>query len=300
MSTTTIDTDGPPPDVAPAQPRRRISGRTLAYIVLGGALVLYLGPFIIQAVTSFKTDPDAAANPVSLVPDPLTTDAWNTVAGNNPAINAPILRWLGNSFIVTLCVTSGRVALASLAGYALARIKFPGRRLVAGGLLAVLAVPGIVLLIPKFLILQRLDMFDTYAGMILPLLADAVGILLMKAAFEAVPYELEEAALIDGAGVFMRFRKIVLPLTTPALITVVIISFQGSWNEFTHFLVATSDPDKATLNLGIARLTAGDLSGGTQFPLKLALATLATLPIAIVYIVFSRQFTRSIASSGIK
>jgi len=157
-----------------------------------------------------------------------------------------------------------------------------------------------VVLIPKFLILQRLSLFDTYYGMILPLLADAVGILLMKTAFEAVPYELEEAALIDGAGVFTRFRKIVLPLTRPALFTVIIISFQGSWNEFTHFLVATSDPDLATLNLGIARLTAGDLSGGTQFPLKLALATLSTLPIAIVYIAFSRHFTRSIATSGIK
>ena len=168
------------------------------------------------------------------------------------------------------------------------------------GLLAVLAVPGIVLLIPKFLVLQRLGLFDTYPGMILGLLADAVSILLMKTAFEAVPWEFEEAAIIDGAGAFTRFRRVVLPLTIPAVITVVILSFQGSWNEFPYFLVATSDPDLATLNLGIARLSAGTLGQGQQFPLKLALATLSALPIAIVYVFFSRYFTRSIASTGVK
>lgn len=283
-----------------ARKRRRSPARVFAYAVLGCGLLLYLGPFLIQVATSFKTDADAASNPVSLIPDPFTTDAWNTALGNNPAIDSPVPRWLANSFLVTISVTVGRVVLASLAGYALARIRFPGRRFVNASLFAVLAVPGIVLLIPKFLILQRLSLFDTYPGMILPLFADAVSILLMKTAFDAVPYELEEAALIDGAGVFTRFSRIVLPLTTPALITVVIISFQGSWNEFTHFLVATSDPDLATLNLGIARLTAGGFGSGQQFPLKLALATLSTLPIAVVYLFFSRHFTRSVASSGIK
>jgi multiple sugar transport system permease protein len=136
--------------------------------------------------------------------------------------------------------------------------------------------------------------------MILPLFADAMSILLMKTAFEAVPWELEEAAIIDGAGVFTRFRRVVLPLTVPALIAVVILSFQGSWNEFTHFLIATSDPDLSTLNLGIARLMAGTLGQGQQFPLKLALATLSALPIAIVYVFASRHFTRSVASVGLK
>lgn len=274
--------------------------RGLAYGVLGLGLVLYLGPFLIQLATSFKTDPDAAQNPVSLIPDPFTTDAWNAVAGNDPAVDVRMNRWLFNSFFVTITVTAGRVLLGSLAGYALARLRFPGKRIVSASLIAVIGVPAIVLLIPKFLILQRLGMFDTYAGMILPLFADAVGIMLMRTAFESVPYELEEAATIDGAGVLTRFRKVVLPLTVPALITVVILSFQGSWNEFTHFLIATADPDKATLNLGIARLTTGSLGSGTRFPLKLALATVSTLPIAIVYVFFSRYFTRSVANSGLK
>jgi multiple sugar transport system permease protein len=274
--------------------------RVLAYLVLAFGVVLYLGPFAIQVATSFKTDPDAVANPMSLIPRPPTLDAWRVVTGDSPAANPPILRWLGNSFLVTTSVTLGRVFLASLAGYALARLRFPGRGVVAAGLIAVLAVPGIVLLIPKFLVLQQLGLFNTYGGMILPLFADAMSILLMKTAFEAVPWELEEAAIIDGAGVFTRFRRVVLPLTVPALVAVVILSFQGSWNEFTHFLIATNDPDLATLNLGIARLMAGTLGQGQQFPLKLTLATLSALPIAIVYVFASRHFTRTTATTGLK
>jgi multiple sugar transport system permease protein len=281
-------------------PVLRAAVRIAAYSALALGVVMYLGPFLIQLVTSFKTDADAVNNPLSLIPDPVTLDAWRTVAGDNPAIDLPVNRWLANSFIVTVSITLGRVTIDCLTGYALARLRFPGRRVLVSALLAVLAVPGIVLLIPRFLVLTRLDLFNTYWGMIIPLFCDATGILLMRTAFQAVPYELEEAALMDGAGAFRRFRSVVLPLTWPAVITVVILSFQGSWNEFTHFLVATSDPDLATLNLGIARLSAGGLRGPSQFPLKLALATLSVIPIAVVYVFFSRYFTRSAATSGIK
>jgi multiple sugar transport system permease protein len=279
---------------------RKVGFRTVAYGLLALGTVLYLGPFLIQLATSFKTDAGATGNPVSLIPDPLSLDAWRVVFGANPAYAIPVGRWLTNSFVVTISVTLGRLAIDSLAGYALARLRFPGRRLVFATIIAVLAVPGIVLLIPRFLVVNQLGMFNSYSGMILPLLFDAVGILLMKTAFEAVPHELEEAARIDGAGVVRTYWSVVLPLVRPALVTVTILSFQGSWNEFTHFLVATSDPDLATLNLGIARLSAGDLRGAEQFPLKLALATLSTIPIAIVYIFFSRYFMRFGATTGIK
>ena len=167
-------------------------------------LVLYLGPFVIQVANSFKTDPDAVANPLSLIPDPFTTAAWKVALGRDPTVDSPVPRWIANSFFVTIVVTLGRVLLASLAGYALARLRFRGRGVVSAGLIAVMAVPGIVLLIPKFLVLNRLGIWDTYWAMTIPLFADAVGILLMKTAFEAVPIELEEAARIDGAGIFTR------------------------------------------------------------------------------------------------
>ncbi|MGH3681420.1 MAG: carbohydrate ABC transporter permease [Natronosporangium sp.] len=279
---------------------RKLTFRLVAYGLLTLGTILYLGPFLIQLATSFKTDATAAANPVSLIPNPVSTAAWEIVAGDNPAYAIPVARWVTNSFVVTGSVTLGRLVIDSLAGYALARLRFPGRPVVLATVIAVLAVPGVVLLIPRFLVVNQLGMFDTYAGMILPLLFDAVGILLMRAAFQAVPPELEEAARIDGASVLRTFWSVVLPLVKPALVAVTIFSFQGSWNEFTHFLVATSDPDLATLNLGIARLSAGDLRGPTQFPLKLALATMSVIPIAVVYVFFSRYFVRFGATTGLK
>jgi multiple sugar transport system permease protein len=280
-------------------PWRRVTVRVVGYGLLAFGVLMYLGPFLLQVVTSFKTNADAANNPLSLVPDPVTGDAWRTVGGDT-AEQLPVARWLGNSMIVTTSVTVGRVVIDCLAGFALARLRFAGRTLVAGGLLAVLAVPGIVILIPRFLVLTQLDLFDTYAGMVLPLLADVAGILLMRTAFETVPVELEEAAVLDGAGPLRRLRSIFLPLVGPALITVAILSFQGSWNEFTLFLVATSDPDLATLNLGIARVAAGSFRGPSNFPVQLALATLSTLPIAVVYVFLSRYFTRTEATTGLK
>ncbi len=283
-----------------APPSRRVLIRLVGYGLLALGTLLYLGPFVIQLANSLKTDPASAAHPLGLLPDPLSTLAWRKAFGFDTALDVPLARWVGNSFLVTLSVTLGRLVIDSLAGYALARLRFPGRRAVNGGVLAVLAVPGVVLLIPKFLVLKQLGLFDSYGGMILPLMCDAVGIMLMKAAFEQVPVELEDAARIDGAGVLRTFVSVMLPLVRPSLITVAILSFQGSWNELTHFLVATADPKYQTLTLGIAQLTAGPLQGAQQFPLKLALATLSTIPVAIVYIVFQRYFVRNQVSSGIK
>lgn len=279
---------------------RRRYARLVGYGLLAIGTVLYLGPFLIQVANSVKTDPDAAAHPLSLLPDPVTLAAWRKAFGFDTALDVPLVRWIGNSLLVTVSVTVGRLIVDSMCGYALARLRFPGRRAVTAGVLAVMAVPGVVLLIPKFLVLKQLGLFDSYAGMILPLLCDAVGIMLMRTAFEQVPAELEDAARIDGAGVLRTFGEVMLPLVRPSLITVGILSFQGSWNELTHFLVATSDPKYQTLTLGIAQLTAGPLQGAQQFPLKLALATLSTIPVAIVYVVFQRHFVRNQVSSGIK
>ena len=279
---------------------RRLTTRVVGYGLLLLGTLLYLGPFAIQLANSFKTDAAASIHPLSLVPNPVSMIAWHTAFGGSSAVAVPLAQWLGNSLLVTISVTTGRLVIDSMAGYALARLRFPGRQAVFRGILAVMAAPGVVLLIPKFLVLKELGMFDSYSGMIIPLLSDAVGIMLMKTAFEHVPIELEEAARIDGAGPFRTFFSVVLPLVRPAFVTVTILSFQGSWNEFTHFLVATSDPKYATLTLGIARLTAGALQGPQQFPLKLALATLSTVPVALVYVIFQRYFVRTQLSSGLK
>jgi multiple sugar transport system permease protein len=128
--------------------------------------------------------------------------------------------------------------------------------------------------------------------MVLPLVVDAAGVFIMKQFFDSVPVSVEEAARIDGAGVFRTFWSVVLPMARPALLTLTILSFQGSWNEFTHFLVTTQSPELKTLVTGLASLASGELSAGSQYPLKLGAALLTTIPVAVLFFSFQRFFVR--------
>ena len=266
---------------------RASAGKKVAvYMALIFFALLYIFPFFIQIATSFKTNADAVSNPLSLIPNPFTTAAFERLA----TTDFPI--WFRNSVVVTLLVTTGRVFFVSLAGYALARLKFKGRQALFTAVLAVLAVPGIVLLIPKFLILNYLGIYNTFPALFVPLLFDAAGVFIMKQFFETIPPSVEEAARIDGAGTFRIFWSVVLPMAKPALITITILSFQGSWNELGHFIIATNDPELFTLTRGVGQLTSGGLGSGSQFPISMAAALLMTIPTAMVFIIFQRFFTQ--------
>jgi multiple sugar transport system permease protein len=274
--------------------------RALGHLALAAFALFFLGPFLIQLATSFKTDADAANNSLSLVPNPVTYGAWERIFGFTDAAGLPFGRWLTNSVIVATFITLGRVVLDSLCGYALARLRFPGRQAVFWSVLAVLAVPGAVLLIPRFLVLKELMLFNSYPGMILPIAADAAGIFIMRQFFLQIPPSMEEAARIDGAGVFRTYWSVILPLARPGLITLTILSFQGSWNEFQMFLVATSDPQYNTLTTGLAKFSSGQLGSGTQYPVTLGAALLSTIPVAIVFFAFQRHFIGGQLSSAVK
>jgi multiple sugar transport system permease protein len=268
----------------------RATKRMLSYGVLTIFALMFIGPFLLSIVTSFKTDPDAASKPLSLIPNPFSTQSWKVLLGLiDTTVNVRIGRWTLNSIIVTTCVTIGRVGLASMAGYALARLDFPGRKMIFALILAVMMVPGVVLLIPRFLVLKELSLRNSYMGMILPLLVDCAGIYLMKQNFEAIPKSVEEAAQIDGATIFGTWRRILLPMAKPSLIALTILSIQGSWNEFTMFLVATDKPQYTTLTLGLANFKGG-LGSGNRFPLILGAAVLVTTPIVILFFTFQRYF----------
>ncbi|MDX3767395.1 carbohydrate ABC transporter permease [Streptomyces sp. NBC_01707] len=285
----------------PVLSRFPLPARLVGYAVVLGLGLLYLLPFVLQLVTGFKTDPDAAAHPLALLPTTPTTAAYQRLFGLSQASEGiPFLRWLSNSALVAVLVTAGRVLFDSMAGYALARLRFWGRSVLFGFVLAVMAVPGVALLIPKFLVLNTFGLFDTYTGMILPLLVDAAGIFIMKQFFESVPREVEEAARVDGAGVFRIFWSVVLPMARPALITLTILSFQGSWNEFTHFLVSTQSGQYETLTTGLARFVSGGLGGGTQYPLKLTAALLSTIPVAALFFCFQRYFVSGANEGAVK
>jgi multiple sugar transport system permease protein len=265
-------------------PTRAIAGRSLLYAILVVLAIIYIAPFFVQVATSFKTDAEAASNPISLIPQTFTTAAYERLF-----LNSDFPVWFRNSAIVTIFVTLGRVFFNSLAGYALARLHFRGRNVIFAGLIAVMSVPGVVLLIPKFLVINELGIYDTYVAMIVPLLTDAAGVFIMKNFFESIPTSVEEQARIDGAGTFRVFWSIVLPMARPALVTIIILSFQGSWNELSHFIVATQSPELTTLTKGVASLASGSLAKGTQYPIKLAAAAIMTIPVAVMFFIFQKR-----------
>lgn len=282
--TATVTTAPPAPRI---QGRRRASslfGQIVLYVLLAGLALIYIYPFLVQIATSFKTEQNAAADPISLVPQTVTFAAYERLF-----LNSDFPLWFANSTFVTIVVTLGRVFFVSLAGYALARLRFRGRGVIFALIIGVMAVPAVVLLIPKFLVLNQLGLYDSYAGMILPLLVDAAGVFIMKNFFESIPVSVEEQARIDGAGTFRVFWSVVLPMARPALITIVILSFQGSWNELSQFIVASQSPELTTLTKGVASLASGQLSQGTQYPLKLAAAAIMTIPVAVLFFIFQKR-----------
>ena len=264
--------------------RRRRIGTALVYSLLVAIAVVYIFPFLVAIATSFKTEPNATADPLSLVPSPVTTTAFHDLYKNDN-----FLLWVKNSAIVTLSVTFLRVFLDSLAGYALARLRFRGRGAAFATIVAVMAVPSVVLLIPKFLIIRQIGIYDTYYGMILPVLVDAAGVFIMKNFFESIPVSVEESARIDGANLFRIYWSIVLPMARPALVTLFILAFQGSWNELAHFVISTQSASLTTLTKGVAQLVSGQLGSGNRYPLKLAASTLMTIPVALLFFIFQRR-----------
>ncbi|GAA0966591.1 carbohydrate ABC transporter permease [Frigoribacterium faeni] len=282
---------GPRPAGKAPRSTRRVAGTSLLYASLIAIAAIYILPFLINVATSFKTDPEAAADPLSLIPQ-----TWTTAAYQQLFLNSDFPTWFANSAVVTVFVTLGRVFFNSLAGYALARLRFRGRSVIFVLLIGVMAVPNVVLLIPKFLVINQLGMYDSYSGMIVPLLTDAAGVFIMKNFFESIPRSVEEQARIDGAGTFRVFWSIVLPMARPALVTIIILSFQGSWNELSHFIISTQSPELTTLTKGVASLASGQLSQGSQYPIKLAAAAVMTIPVAVMFFVFQRRIMN--ASAG--
>jgi multiple sugar transport system permease protein len=262
--------------------------------------LLFIMPFVLAAISSFKSLPDINQNPVALTFDSElgspTTEGLDRL--NNDRIRIP--RWALNSTIQTVSVTLGRLFLATLAGFALSRLEFKGRWMVFGAVIAVQAVPGIVLVIPKFLVMKELGILNTYWGLIVPMIFDAFAIFMMKGFFDQVPREVEEAAALDGASLWQTYSRVMLPLVSPGIIALTILSVQGTWNEFLHSLLATtSNPEIRTLPVGLALLR-GAFGENNPWNTLMAARLITTIPMAIVFFSFQRYFRQGVAASGSK
>lgn len=296
-----------------------------ALAVLGIVFLVFVAlletvPFVLTVANSFKCLPAVQQQPQAFIPVPpfgvacrteagisLPAEATTTGTTFNPSLEGynrilefNLGRWFVNTLIFAVAITVLRLIFDSLAGYALARMKFPGNRALFFIMLGTMMIPGVVLLIPRFIILRQLDLLNTYQGVIITLAVDAFGIFLMKQFFESLPVEIEEAAFVDGANRFVLFFRIVLPMATPALTALTIFSFQGTWNNFMDLLIIVgNNPNLYNLPLGLALLR-GQFGETLEWNTFLAGAVITTLPLALVFFFFQRYFVEGISYSGLK
>jgi multiple sugar transport system permease protein len=202
-----------------------------------------------------------------------------------------------NSAVVSVTCVLSNLVFCSLAGYAFARLRFPGSRIVFFGILATLMVPFQVVMIPTLLIVKHLGLVDTLPALIVPNLVTPFGIYLLRQFFLTLPVELEEAALLDGASRFRMLRSILLPLMGPPLTTVAVLTFLSVWNDFLWPLVVTSSPNTMTVQLGLATFQSAHF---TQWPTLMAGTLMSQLPVILLFLVGQRFFVSSIANTGIK
>lgn len=281
----------------PESPWLRHHWAQLAQVLLYGVLILYgiitLVPFLWAVSASFKPLADIVQGGMNFIPQTWTLANYQAVFEREPLF----WRWFGNSLLIASVVTVANVLFNSMAGYALARLTFPGQRAMFWLVLAVLVVPGQITLIPSYLILSWLGWLNTYQGMIVPAMVNATFIFMMRQFFVNFPQDLEEAAALDGLNRLETFFWIVLPLARPALAAQAIFVFMGSWNDFLKPLVILSDPAMFTLPLGLNTFKGQYI---TYWNLIMAAAVLMTLPILIIYVWFNRYFIQGVTFTGSK
>ncbi len=271
---------------------KRLLVRVLFYTIVIGYAVITVGPFLWSLFTAFKMTPDINTLWVPL--DRLTLANFENIVLSD---EYPLARWFWNSLIVAAIVTAGNVIFNSMAGYALARINFPGRRVLFLIVLAVMMVPGQVILVPMYMLLSELDWINTYAGLTVPFLTQGFGIFLMRQFFLSIPRDLEEAGFLDGLSRWGVFWRIVLPLSKPALAAQTIFMFMGNWNSFMWPNLLTTSEEMYTLPVGLNSLY-GEYDAFWNH--VLAGAMFMTIPVIIVFIIFQRHFIKGLATTGLK
>ena len=270
---------------------RRI-GRGVLYVALAAGALAMVFPFIWMVSTSFQGAGALLVPPPQLFPSPIELGNYAEVASA-----FPLWRFLLNSLGVAAVSTFLQVTTSAMAAYAFARLTFRGRDALFVLYLATLMVPLQVTIMPLFVEMKYLGQIDSYLGLLLPSIASAFGVFLLRQAFLSLPRELEEAAFIDGAGHLTVFRRIVVPLARPALATVAIFAFLASWNSFLWPLVIVNTPDLMTLPVGLSNLQG---RYETAWNLLMAGSTVAVLPILIVYLIGQRYVIRGVTLSGLK
>ncbi|WP_167202489.1 carbohydrate ABC transporter permease [Actinomyces respiraculi] len=260
-------------------------------VLFAGGLVMVF-PFVYQLLMSVATDAQVRSVPPTLIPDALHWENYAEVF-----TKLPFLKQFGTSVLITVGRTAGQLVLASMAGYAFARMPFRGRGPLFGALLLILMVPGQSYLIGQYRIVRDMGLLETPWGIIAPGLFSAFATFLMRQAFMGLPNEMEEAARLDGANQWQIFWRIMLPLVRPSLFAVTITTVLWSWNDLLWPLIVTSREENMPLSVGIATL-AGEHS--TDYTLMMAASTMAMAPIFLLFFTMQKRVIEGLASSGVK
>jgi multiple sugar transport system permease protein len=287
-----------PPAAKPREPvgggtrgpsaRRRIG----AYAGLLLLTVLFVSPLVFMVTTSFKTNFEAAQP--TWIPQEPTTEGYRFIFS---ASQTPVLRWFLNSLLAATGQALLILVTASMAAYALARMEFPGKRLLTGLIIATIFIPPIVLLIPNYVIVAELGWLDSLTSVVVPGAAGAFGVFFLRQFFVSLPRELEEAALLDGANRFQIFTRVVLPLSRPALATLALLSFLTNWNDFLWPLYVLFSPERLTLQPGLSTLQS---AFSTDYATIMVGGVIASVPVLILFVFAQKFIIEGVSRSGLK
>ncbi|HEX8539547.1 MAG TPA: carbohydrate ABC transporter permease [Cystobacter sp.] len=265
------------------------------YVLLALLTWIFVAPLLWMLSTSLKTNPDATRQPPSWIPHPITTDAYVPLVTMES--ETPVLLWFFNSLVAATANALLVVATSVLAAYALARLEFPGRRVLFGLIIGTLFIPTFVFLIPNFLIVSHLGWLDSLWALIVPGAGSAFGVFFMRQFFATLPGELEDAALIEGANQWQIFLRIILPLSRPGIATLSVLSFLTNYNDFIWPVYVLFSPRSFTLPPGLSILQGAYT---TNYPVIMAGGVVASIPAILLFILAQRHVIEGVARSGLK
>lgn len=286
-----VGASGRPGAAGPAERPGRLR-TVLAHVTVVAAAVVFALPLVYAFFTALKPNQDVFAMPPSLVGSEFR---WSNFA--DVFAYGPFARYIGNSFFVASAGTLVVLVVSTTAGYAFGRLRWPGRDLVFVLFLATLMVPQEVLVVPMFILMQWFGWVDSYQSLIFPFAFTAFGTFLMRQFFRGIPYELDEAARVDGAGAVRTFWQIILPLARPAVAVLVVFTFLSFWNSYLWPLITVVDyQSHGTLPIGLASFSG---QHGTRWDLQMAATIISMIPTTILVIVLQKHLVKGIATAGL-
>lgn len=279
---------------AELRPRRPIPwGKIFTILILGIGALLMIAPFMWIISSAFGKTTEVFVLPPRWFPQSISFENFEDVFDQ-----VPYELFMFNSLKLAVIVTIGQLITCSMAAYAFARLHFPGRNFLFFLLLASLMIPGQITIVPLFILVRNMGLYNTHLALILPALISPFGVFLLRQYFVTLPVELEDAARVDGASTFTIYWRIILPLSGPVLMTLAILTFVGMWNSYFFPLIMINSPELQVITVGLTLLR-GQYGAGALGPIAAAL-TMAIVPVLIVFLLLQKYIIKSIVSTGLK